>query len=155
MVANLGFGLLVITFVVALYSAGAAVYGAIKKSHAWVESARYGMLLTWPLITLSALSIITLLLTNHFEVQYVYAVTSRAMPDVLESHRTVGRAGWLLDLLVLADVGLRLAGHAAQVGARPRVPALGHRGSLVTLAFFLGLAIFCRESRLRAFWQAA
>ena len=84
MLAEFGFGVLVVTFLLALYSVGAAIYGESKKSAALVESARRAMLLTWPLITLSALTLIYMLVTNHFEVEYVYSVTSRSMPSYLK-----------------------------------------------------------------------
>ena len=76
MVANLGYGALIISFLVSLYGIGAAYYGARKNNHAWVASARNAMLLTWPLVTISALSIIYLLVTNTYEVDYVASVTS-------------------------------------------------------------------------------
>ena len=40
MLAEFGYGVLVVTFVVALYSVGAAISGYFKKSAALVESAR-------------------------------------------------------------------------------------------------------------------
>ena len=84
MVAEFGFGILVIAFVISLFGAASAIYGGIKKKNAWVESARLAMMLTWPLITLAALSIIYLLVTNHYEVQFVYSVTSNSMPLYLK-----------------------------------------------------------------------
>ena len=80
MAANLGFGALVITFLTSLFGIGAAVYGARKNAPAWVDSARNAMLLTWPLVTISALCIIYLLVTGHYEVEYVSQVTSNSMP---------------------------------------------------------------------------
>jgi cytochrome c-type biogenesis protein CcmF len=84
MIANFGFGALVIAFLVSLYGIFAAIYGAQKKAPAWVDSARNAMLLTWPLLTLTALSIIYLLVNNHYEVQYVTSVTSNSMPLYLK-----------------------------------------------------------------------
>ena len=68
MIANLGYGALVITFLVSLYGIGAAYYGARKNDPGWIASARNAMLLTWPLLTITALSIIYLLVTNAYEV---------------------------------------------------------------------------------------
>src|SRR3990172_12012424 len=82
--AELGFGSLIITFLVSLYAAGAAIYGVRRNAHAWVDSARNAMLLTFPLLSLSALTIIYLLVTNHYEVEYVTEVTSRSMPMYLK-----------------------------------------------------------------------
>ncbi|HBA91066.1 MAG TPA: hypothetical protein DCZ08_04630, partial [Anaerolineaceae bacterium] len=84
MVSNFGFGALVITLVVSIYGIFAAVYGARKNSLAWVESARKAMLLTFPLISLVALSIIFLLVNGDYQVQYVYNVTSSTMPMYLK-----------------------------------------------------------------------
>ena len=80
MVANIGYGALVITFIISLYGIGAAFYGARKGEHAWTASARNAMLLTFPLVTVSALCIIYLLVTNAYEVNYVATVTSNSMP---------------------------------------------------------------------------
>ena len=54
MIAEIGYGILVVAFFVALYSVGAAIYGERTKSAGLVESARRAMLLLWPLITLAA-----------------------------------------------------------------------------------------------------
>ncbi|MGD8730298.1 MAG: hypothetical protein PVH92_00340, partial [Anaerolineales bacterium] len=84
MIANFGFIALVITFVAALYGAAAAAYGAVKRKPEFVESGRHAMLLTFPLLTLSALAIIYLLVTGHYEIRYVASVTSNAMPVYLK-----------------------------------------------------------------------
>lgn len=84
MIANFGFGVLIVTFLVTLYSVFAAIYGERTKNPAMVESARRAMLLTWPLLTLTAGILIYLLTNNHYEVQFVYEVTSRSMPTYLK-----------------------------------------------------------------------
>jgi cytochrome c-type biogenesis protein CcmF len=84
MIANIGYGVLTITFLITLYSIFAAVYGDRTKNAALVESARRAMLLTWPLLTLTAGILIYLLVNNHYEVQFVYEVTSRSMPTYLK-----------------------------------------------------------------------
>ena len=84
MIANIGFGALVVAFLVSIYGIGAAVYGSLKKRAAWVESARLAMLLTFPLLTLVAISIITLLVNRNYEVAYVSEVTSNSMPFYLK-----------------------------------------------------------------------
>jgi len=97
MIANFGFGVLVITFLVTVYSVFAAIYGDRKQIPAMVESARRAMLLTWPLLSLTAGVLIYLLVNNHFEVQFVYEVTSRSMPTYLKvTAWWGGQAGSLL-----------------------------------------------------------
>jgi len=142
MITNFGFGMLVLTFLLALYGAGAAVYGVRKNSLAWVESARLSMLLTFPLIFLVALTIIYLMVTGHYEVQFVYNVTSSAMPFYLKVTALWGGQSGSLILW-----SLLMSAFASAVTLRkwdrdreflPWVIVV----SLLTLAFFLGLAIF-------------
>src|SRR4030065_114940 len=97
MVANLGFGTLIITFLVSIYGAIAAYFGARRNSPAWVDTARNAMLLTFPLLTITALSVIYLLVTGHFEVQYVTEVSSKSMPIYLRvTSLWGGQAGSLI-----------------------------------------------------------
>ena len=154
MVSNFGFGALVITLVVAIYGIFAAVYGARKNSLAWVESARKAMLLTFPLISLVALSIIYLLVTGDYQVQYVYNVTSSTMPLYLKvTALWGGQAGSLIFWSLL------LSAFASAVTLRkwdrdreflPWVIVV----ALVTLVFFVGMSTFFENPFVR-FWQTA
>jgi cytochrome c-type biogenesis protein CcmF len=154
MIANFGFGALVVTFFVAIYGIGASIYGARKNSLAWVESARSAMLLTFPLLLLSALSLISLLVSGHYEVQYVYNVSSSAMPIYLRvTALWGGQAGSLVFWSLL------LSAFASAVTLRkwerdreflPWVILV----ALVTLAFFLSLVIFV-ENPFERIWQTA
>lgn len=142
MIANIGFGALVITFLVSLYGIGASVYGLKQKKGAWVDSARNAMLLTFPLLTLSALSIIYLLATEHYEVEYVANVTSSSMPMYLKiTALWGGQAGslvfwsWLMSAFA-SGVTLRKWDRDREF--LPWVIVV----SLVTLTFFLFLNIF-------------
>jgi cytochrome c-type biogenesis protein CcmF len=152
MIANLGYGALVITFLTALYGIGAAVFGLRKQKPAWVDSARNAMLLTFPLLTLSALSIIYLLVTNHYEVEYVASVTSQAMPMYLKvTALWGGQAGslmfwsWLMSAFASA-VTLRKWDRDREF--LPWVIVI----SLITLSFFLILSIFVENPFMRL-WQ--
>jgi cytochrome c-type biogenesis protein CcmF len=80
MLANLGFGALALSFFVTLYGIGASLYGLWQHKPAWIKSARNAMLLTFPLLTISVLSLVLLLIGDHFEVVYVTTVSSRSMP---------------------------------------------------------------------------
>ena len=151
MFAEFGYGILVVTFLVALYSIIAAVYGAANKSAPLVESARRAMLLTFPLITIAAISLIYLLVNNHYEVSFVYEVTSRSMPTYLKvTAWWGGQAGSLLFWSFL------LSGFASAVTLRkwdrdieflPWVIVV----CSVTLMFFLALVIFY-ENPFSRFW---
>ncbi len=154
MIANFGYGALVIALVISLYGIFAAVYGVRKNSLAWVESARKAMLLTFPLISLVALAIILLLVGRHYEVQYVYNVTSNSMPVYLKiTALWGGQAGslvfwsWLMSAFASA-VTLRKWDRDREF--LPWVIVV----LLVTLAFFLALSVFVENPFLR-FWQSA
>lgn len=152
MVASLGFSALLITFLVAIFGVGAAYYGARKGEPAWVDSARNAMLLTWPLLTISALSLIYLLVTNQFNIDYVASVTSKSMPFYLRvTALWGGQAGsllfwsWLMSAFASA-VTLRNWDRDREF--LPWVIIV----ALVTLAFFLGLIIFF-ENPFQRLWQ--
>ena len=154
MVANLGYGALIITFIVSIYGAAAAMYGVRKNSPAWVDSARNAMLLTWPLLTVVALSIIYLLVSGSYEVEYVTAVTSNSMPLYLRvTALWGGQAGslvfwsWLMSAFASA-VTLRKWDRDREF--LPWVILV----SLVTLAFFLLLTIAV-ENPFERIWQTA
>ena len=141
MLAEFGYGVLVVTFVVALYSVGAAVSGYFKKSAALVESARRSMLLTFPLLTVAAITLITLLVRGDFQVQFVYEVTSKSMPTYLKiTAWWGGQAGsllfwsWLMSAFASA-VTLRKWDRDQEF--LPWVIVVAN----VTLAFFLALNI--------------
>jgi cytochrome c-type biogenesis protein CcmF len=152
MLAQFGFGVLVVTFALALFSAGAAIFGYFSKSDRWVESARRAVQLTFPLISLSALALIYMLLSGHFDLEYVYSVTSRDMPAYLKvTALWGGQAGslvfwsWLMSAFATA-VTLRKWDRDREF--LPWVVVV----TAVTLAFFLALVIFFENPFVRL-WQ--
>lgn len=153
MVANLGFGTLIITFVITIYGAGAAYYGARRNIPAWVDSARNAMLLTFPLLTITAISIILLLVNAHYEFPFVNEVISNSMPIPLRiTALWGGQAGslifwsWLMSAFASA-VTLRKWERDREF--LPWVILV----SMVTLAFFLILSIFVENPFIRI-WQS-
>src|SRR5690349_972294 len=142
MIANFGFGVLFITFLVTLYSVFAAIYGERKKIPALVESARRAMLLTWPLLTLTAGVLIYLLINNHFEVQFVYEVTSRSMPTYLKvTAWWGGQAGSLLFWSWLMSAFASLVTLRKWDRDREFLPWV-IVVACVTMAFFIGMNVF-------------
>src|SRR5689334_21650618 len=152
MFAEFGYGVLVLTFMLALYSIAAAISGNSLKSQKLVESARLAMLLTFPLITLGALSIIYLLLTDQYNVSFVYQVTSQSMPFYLKITALCGgQAGslvlwcWLMSTFAAA-VTLRKWERDREF--LPWVIVV----CTMTVAFFIGLIIFA-DNPFARFWQ--
>ena len=155
MLADFGYGILVVAFLVSLYSAGAAVLGARSKSYAQVESARRAMLLTWPLITLSAASLIYLLINNHFEISFVYEVTSRSMPTYLKvTAWWGGQAGSLIFWSWLMAAFASLVTLRRWDRDREFLPWVILVCS-VTIAFFLGMSVFFENPFTRMWFNSA
>jgi cytochrome c-type biogenesis protein CcmF len=153
MLADFGFGILVVTFITALFSIFAAFYGVYKKQQKWVESSRLAMQLTFPLLTLAAGILIYLLVTNDFNVSFVYEVTSKDMPTYLRvTAWWGGQAGsllfwsWLMSAFATA-VTLRNWDRD-----REFLPWVVIVGSL-TMAFFISLNLFFNENPFARFWQ--
>ncbi|HET9588726.1 MAG TPA: heme lyase CcmF/NrfE family subunit [Anaerolineales bacterium] len=142
MIANLGFSVLFISFLVTLYSVFAAIYGERRQVPAMVESARRAMLLTWPLLTLTAGILIYLLVNNHFELQFVYEVTSRSMPTYLKvTAWWGGQAGSLLFWSWLMSAFTSLVTLRKWDRDREFLPWV-IVVSCVTMAFFIGMNVF-------------
>ena len=154
MLANFGFGVLVVTFLLALFGAGAAMYGYFRKEDRWVESARRAVLLTFPLVTLVSLSLIYLLVSGHYELRYVYSVTSNDMPTYLKVTALWGGQegsllfwSWLMSAFASA-VMLRRWDRDREF--LPWVAAV----TAITLGFFLSLSLFF-ENPFARWWQTA
>ncbi len=152
LIADAGFFALVITFIMTLYGAGAAAYGALKDKPEFVESARHAMLLTWPLLTVSALALIWLLTSGRYEYAYVASVTSDTMPTYLKATALWGGQegsllfwSWLMAAFTSA-VSLRKWDRDREL--LPWVIVV----TMVTLAFFLSLMLFFQENPFVRLW---
>ena len=142
MIADFGYGVLVVSFLVSAYSVFAAIYGETKKLPNMVESARRAMLLTWPLLTLTAGILIYLLVNDHYEVQFVYEVTSRSMPTYLKvTAWWGGQAGSLLFWSWLMSAFTSLVTFKKWDRDREFLPWVIVVAG-ITLAFFLGMNVF-------------
>jgi cytochrome c-type biogenesis protein CcmF len=152
MLPEIGFGALVLAFSATVYSVLAALLGERHQRADLVESARRSQLLTWPLLTISAVSLIVLLVNNRFDVSFVYEVTSRSMPTYLKiTAWWGGQAGslvfWAWLMAAFASlVTLRKWDRDAEF--LPWVIVV----TSTTLAFFLGLVIFA-ENPFARYWQ--
>jgi len=154
MLADLGFGLLVLTFLTAIFSIVAAILGYMNKDFRWVESARKASILLFPLVTLTVFTLLYLLGTNHFEVKYVYSVTSLSMPMYLKlTALWGGQSGSLLFwawLLSIFSSAVMLRKWDRDREFLPWVVVV----TSVTMVFFLSLIIFFENPFIR-WWQTS
>ena len=152
MIAWIGYFILVIAFIMALYGVGVAAYGALKRKPEYVESARRAMLLIWPLLTVSSLALIWLLTNGRYEYAYVASVTSDSMPTYLRVTALWGGQegsllfwSWLMAAFASA-VSLRKWDRDREL--LPWVIVV----TMVTLAFFLSLSLFFDENPFVRLW---
>lgn len=152
MVEEVGFFSLVLTFIVALYGAGASLYGASRNKPQWVNSARNAMLLTWPLTTVAVAALVLLLLTGRYDIRYVASVTSDSMPAYLKATALWGgQAGSLVFWSWLMAAFATAASIRKWRRDRDFLPWVV-LVTMVTLAFFLALVIFF-ENPFARLWQ--
>jgi cytochrome c-type biogenesis protein CcmF len=152
MTYTLGLTALCLALVCAVYAAVTALLGALRQKPAWVNSARNAAMLTWPLLTLAALSIITLLVQGAYELDYVSHVSSAAMPWYLKvTALWGGQAGSLLFWSWLMSGFAGAAMLRRWDRDRTLMPYV-IVASMATLAFFLSLSIFI-ENPFQLIWQ--
>ncbi|MEK6255736.1 MAG: cytochrome c biogenesis protein CcsA, partial [Chloroflexota bacterium] len=142
MLVIVGYAALVITFFLCIYGVGAAIFGVRNSNNAWIDSARNAMLLTFPLLSIASLTLVYLLVTNQFQVEYVAAVTSSSMPTYLRVTALWGGQegsllfwSWLLSAFASA---VTLRNWKRDRDFLPWVVVV----CLITLGFFLTLIIF-------------
>jgi cytochrome c-type biogenesis protein CcmF len=152
MLADLGFFALVIAFALALYGSAAAFFGQRRGIAAWVASARAATLLTFPLLTVAAGSLVISLVNLDLQMEYVASVTSYSMPLYLRATALWGgQAGsllfwsWLMSAFTSA---VMLRDWRRDRDLQPWVITV----CLLTLAFFLSLVIFFENPFVRL-WQ--
>ncbi|MGD8822192.1 MAG: heme lyase CcmF/NrfE family subunit [Anaerolineales bacterium] len=154
MVANIGYFVLVLAFLIAIYGAVSAAFGATKRRPEWVESARRAMLLTFPLISISSIALIILLVRGDFQIAYVASVTNRSMPTYLKiTAWWGGQAGSLLFWSWLMAAFTTAASARKWSRDRELLPWV-IVVTLVTLAFFLSLVVFF-ENPFQRLWVSA
>ncbi len=152
MIADFGYGIFLLSFILSIYAVFAAIYGYQTNKYTWVESSRLAMQLTFPLITITSGILVYLLVTDQYHVSFIYEVTSRSMPLYLKiTSLWGGQSGslvfwsWLMSSFATA-VTFRKWDRDREF--LPWVVVV----SSVTLAFFVGLVIFF-ENPFEKFWQ--
>lgn len=152
MIASLGYMVLALAFLLAVYGLVILIIGIIKKSSAFVESARLALLLIFPLVTISVTILVIFLLRDRFDLAYVFSVSSREMPIYLKlTALWGGQEGSLLFWSWL------LAGFSAVLTTRKfrkdvDLFAWSMMVAFILLIFFLGLNVFMATPFTR-FWH--
>ena len=153
-IVDIGLIALALAFASAAYAVAAAVRGARHKRPDWIESARHATLAIAPLLTIACFAIIISNLSNNYNLEYTYRVSSRATPAILKFTSLWGGQNgsilffsWLMSLYVFFLLVKPWRGNRE---LQPWVIAV----ALGTQLFFLFLVMFYANPFAR-WWQGA
>lgn len=152
MLSTLAYLALAMAFLLGVYGVAMSLWGLAQKSKPAVESARLALILLFLLVTFSLIALLTLLLTNRFDVAYVYSVVSRNMPAYLKvTALWGGQSGsllfwsWLLAAFSLVFAFRKWDNEQEMLPWALLV-------AFLCLAFFLALNVLF-DSPFERFWQ--
>jgi cytochrome c-type biogenesis protein CcmF len=125
--ADIGYGSLVLAFLVSLYAIVAYATSLRRKSLAWGKSARNAVLVITGLVSVASLCLLYLLITHDFTVSYVFSHVNNAQPLLYTlSAFWAGQEGsllfWLWMLALLSGLIALRAGISANA-IRPQLLA--------------------------------
>ncbi len=151
MLAELGLASITLAFACAVFAAVAALIGVRRHSEALVASTRNAALLVFPLTLVASLALLAGLLTQQYQITYVWQVTNPTTPPFYRFTALWGsQAGsllfWNLLMSAFAFVALLVNWH----GNRRLMPYVIVYTMAVS-AFFLGLTLFL-ENPFARYW---
>ncbi len=139
---NVGYVTISLAFILASYAAVVAVVGAQRRVPELVVSARNAALAVAGLLTLAVIIIEYLLITGHYQTQYIYEVSNRAAPlfyrvTALWGGQNGSLLFWSWLMSIFAGLVLLRKWGSMRI-MMPYVIAV----TQITLAFFIGLVVF-------------
>jgi cytochrome c-type biogenesis protein CcmF len=142
MLADTGFVVLFIAFVLSLYATLASAVGGALNKPAWVESARNAAMLVFLLLTIPVAVVVYSLYVMDFSLAYVYDVSSQAMSPFLRLTALWGGQqgsvlfwAWIMSAFVMIVLRRKWERDRELM---PYVIAV----SMLTTAFFVGVVVF-------------
>jgi cytochrome c-type biogenesis protein CcmF len=151
MLAEIGLIALLFALAASVLAVGMAVYAARHQHGRWLVGARNAALSTFPLLTLATFSLLAALLTQQYQLSYVWSVSA---PNTPMFYRFTalwgGQAGsilfwtWLMSAFAFAAI-LR------NWGRYPRLMPGVIAYSMAVLAFFAAMSVFI-ENPFQRWW---
>lgn len=143
MTAELGVFSLIFAFFLSIYAAAVAVYGErVARRESFVRSARNATILTAALLVVANVALVYALMTEQYQIKYVWSVSSPDMPDFFRLTSLWGsQAGSLLfwsGLMSLFTAGTVMFNWRSQRRLMPYAIAV----MMGSLAFFISLSLF-------------
>ena len=151
MLAEIGNIALVLTFFAGVYSVGAALIGARRHNDRLIQSARNAALLTLPLLLAASITLLIALITEQYNIAYVWQVSDPNTPSIYRITALWGsQQGSLLFWCLLMSVfafGALVINWREHRRLMPYVIAY----TMATLVFFVGLSLFL-ENPFARYW---
>ena len=151
MLAEIGLAALTLALALAIFAIGSAILGARKASDSWLRSARNAALLTFPAALVATAALVIALMTEQYQMTYVFSVTDPQTPLMYRFTALWGsQKGSLLFWSLLMSAFSFGAITLNWRGDRRLMPyAIAYM--MATLAFFLGLSLFV-ENPFERWW---
>ena len=151
MLAEIGLAALALAFGLAVYATAAALWGSQRGSHALVHSARNAALLTCPAILLATAMLVIALLSEDYQLSYVWSVTDPQTPLVYRFTALWGSQRgsllfWSLTMSLFTGGAIWLNWRSERRLMPGAIAAM-----MAALAFFLGLSLFL-ENPFNRWW---
>jgi len=151
MLAEIGLVSVFLTFCAAIYSIVASVYGEHRHNETLIISGRNAALATFPLLTIANLALLFALMTQQYQIAYVWSVTEPSTPMFYRMTALWGsQAGSLLFwsfTMSLFTTGAILFNWRSDRRLMPYAIAY----MMATLAFFVGISLFI-ENPFERWW---
>jgi len=154
MLAEIGLAALTLAFALALYAIVASVFGALTASAGLTLSGRNAALLTFPALLLSTGALVGALMTEQYQLSYVYSVTDPQTPAIYRFTALWGSQKGSLLLWSLLMSGFTFAAIALNWRGERRLMPYAIATMMTTLAFFLGLSLIV-ENPFERWWILA
>lgn len=151
MLAEIGLTALALAFFAALYAIAASVFGARRQQENVVVSGRNAALLTFPLLLVSSAALLAALLSQQYQISYVWQVSDPNTPAFFRVTALWGsQQGSLLFWCLIMSLFAFVAIAVNWQKNRPLMPYFTAY-TMATLAFFMGLVLFL-ENPFNRYW---
>ncbi|MDE2950423.1 MAG: cytochrome c biogenesis protein CcsA [Chloroflexota bacterium] len=151
MLAEIGLASLALALLLALYAAAVCLLGIRAGDETLLRSGRNAALLTFPAILLATAALVLALMTEQYQMSYVWSVTDPQTPAIYRFTALWGSQRgsllfWslLLSLFTFGAIALNWRGEA-------RLMPYAIAAMMATLAFFLGLSLLL-ENPFERWW---
>jgi cytochrome c-type biogenesis protein CcmF len=154
MLAEIGWISLTLAFIACLYAIVASVVGERTHHEGWVISGRNASLATFPLLLISCGALLVALMTQQYQISYVWSVTEPSTPDFYRFTALWGSQRgsllfWCLTMSVFSAGAVYLNWKSDR-----RLMPYAIAFMMATLAFFVGITLLL-ENPFSRWWLDA